>query len=108
MGQKARLCHQKYVNHNCGPHLKGVVWKKYCDEWDRYPFFLKKKKYANATFRMVCVILNSSNTCRQFQPKTVAKTKIAAQVFGEMMNGFVEPLSLKAMVRYYKAGNEHR
>ncbi|KAF1798130.1 Di-sulfide bridge nucleocytoplasmic transport domain-containing protein [Mucor lusitanicus] len=71
LAERARICHQNYVNHNCGPHLKGAVWQSFCDEWDR---------------------------CRQFQAHTVGKTKIAAQVFGEVMNGFVEPLTLKAML----------
>jgi hypothetical protein len=39
LAEKARLCHQNYENHNCGPELKGAVWQSYCDEWDRYPFY---------------------------------------------------------------------
>ncbi|KAI9476212.1 MAG: Di-sulfide bridge nucleocytoplasmic transport domain-containing protein [Benjaminiella poitrasii] len=69
--EKARICHQNYVNHHCGPELKGAIWQSFCDEWDR---------------------------CRNYRASMEGKTKIAAQVFGELMNGFVEPLSLKAMV----------
>lgn len=71
LAENARICHQNYVNHNCGPQLKGAVWQSFCEEWDR---------------------------CRQFQPHATRKTKIATQVFGEVMNGFVEPLTLKAML----------
>ncbi|KAK4509286.1 uncharacterized protein ATC70_007636 [Mucor velutinosus] len=39
LAEKARICHRNYVNHNCGPHLKGAVWQSFCDEWDRYPFY---------------------------------------------------------------------
>jgi hypothetical protein len=38
------------------------------------------------------------------QPQFIGKSKIATQVFGELMNGFVEPLTLKAMVKEKKKG----
>ncbi|KAI8057494.1 Di-sulfide bridge nucleocytoplasmic transport domain-containing protein [Thamnidium elegans] len=68
---KTRTCHYNYISNDCGPDLKGTYWQTFCDEWDR---------------------------CRNLQPQFIGKSKIATQVFGELMNGFVEPLTLKAMV----------
>lgn len=46
--------------------------------------------------------LTVMSTCRNSKPLFIGKAKIATQVFGELMNGFVEPLNFKAMVlRYY-------
>jgi hypothetical protein len=72
--EKALVCHSRYIEHNCGPNLRGSTWKTICEEWDR---------------------------CRNSPPKLIGKTKLIAQVFGEIMNGFVEPLGLKAMVNIY-------
>ncbi|KAI8084114.1 uncharacterized protein B0P05DRAFT_536210 [Gilbertella persicaria] len=35
--EQARLCHQNYISHHCGPTLRGVTWQSFCDEWDKYP-----------------------------------------------------------------------
>lgn len=44
------------------------------------------------------VLNNFVFTCRNSHPQYVGKAKIATEVLGEMMNGFVDPLTFKAMV----------
>lgn len=68
--EKARICNYNYVHNDCGPNLRGLYWQTFCEEWDR---------------------------CRNAKPLFIGKAKIATQVFGELMNGFVEPLNFKAM-----------
>ncbi|KAI8977255.1 Di-sulfide bridge nucleocytoplasmic transport domain-containing protein [Mycotypha africana] len=71
LSEQAKICHSNYITHKCGPDLIGPTWQKYCEEWDR---------------------------CSTFRPQFFGKTRIIAQVFGELMNAFIEPLSYKAML----------
>jgi hypothetical protein len=48
--------------------------------------------------KILILPLTATLTCRSLKPQFIGKAKIATQVFGELMNGFVEPLGLKAMV----------
>ncbi|ORE07528.1 hypothetical protein BCV72DRAFT_226482 [Rhizopus microsporus var. microsporus] len=71
MEERAKECDYKYTSNNCGPYLKGEIWQQFCHEWD---------------------------ICRQTSSAYISKSKIASKVFGELINTFAEPLSLKSMV----------
>ncbi|KAI8992559.1 Di-sulfide bridge nucleocytoplasmic transport domain-containing protein [Pilobolus umbonatus] len=68
---KVAECNRNYLNNGCGPFLKGEYWQAFCEEWD---------------------------ICRQSEPLYIGRAKIATQVMGELLNGFIDPLSLKSMV----------
>ncbi|XXQ39786.1 Brl1/Brr6 domain-containing protein [Plasmodiophora brassicae] len=63
-------CHNNYRANRCGTTDEVPAMRTTCAMWER---------------------------CMARDPTTVARTKLSAHTIGEILNGFVEPLSLKAM-----------
>jgi hypothetical protein len=63
-------CSKNYVENRCDPATRIPAIRASCDLWER---------------------------CMNRDPAVVARTKISAQTLGEIVNGFVEPLSYKTM-----------
>ncbi|GAA5814978.1 hypothetical protein MFLAVUS_008482 [Mucor flavus] len=65
--------------------------------------YIKLVLHATGTLIILFVFYQLIRSCTQeiqdrYDLELRGKSKIATQVFGELMNGFVEPLTLKAMV----------
>ncbi|KAJ3214376.1 hypothetical protein HK099_006898 [Clydaea vesicula] len=66
-------CSKLYVENNCDPKVRIPYMKEVCNNWE---------------------------ICMMKDPKEVAKMKIGVEVFAEILNKLVEPLSYKSMVSY--------
>ncbi|KAJ3384117.1 hypothetical protein HDU92_003754 [Lobulomyces angularis] len=64
-------CSKLYVENNCDPKVRIPYMKEVCNNWE---------------------------ICMMKDPKEVAKMKIGVEVFAEILNKLVEPLSYKSMI----------
>ncbi|KAL0073488.1 Di-sulfide bridge nucleocytoplasmic transport domain-containing protein [Phycomyces blakesleeanus] len=65
------VCRQKYTGNHCSHPDLAPFLKPYCNEWKQ---------------------------CAERDPAMIGRAKIATRIFGELVNGLVESLTLKSMI----------
>lgn len=63
-------CSHEYVRNNCMPGKRVPALETMCNNWER---------------------------CMNQDPAVVGRAKVSAETFAEILNGFIEPISLKSM-----------
>ncbi|KAJ2723665.1 hypothetical protein GGI07_002460 [Coemansia sp. Benny D115] len=69
--QEIGACSKQYVENRCAPELRVPAMEKACNMWD---------------------------TCMHQDPTKVGRAKVSAETLAGIVNGFIEPLSLKTML----------
>ncbi len=68
------FCSKQYVENRCSPELRVPAMEKACIGWE---------------------------TCMRRDPSVTGRAKLSAETFAEIINGFIEPISYKTMVRIW-------
>ncbi|KJE93239.1 hypothetical protein, variant [Capsaspora owczarzaki ATCC 30864] len=68
--KEIELCSKHFLENKCAPHTRIPAIERSCIEWEK---------------------------CIQRDPATMGRAKITAEIFAEIVNSFIEPISYKTM-----------